>query len=436
MYSTKNIENVLLSELTRKQYDTFMKDVKNSPKLSDYSEDLSYKKIRNIRNSSTYKQIFGNKQRIWILFDDNISVSDNKHDEVLQIPEINNYIKIATSFLGSFNEYYEFNVSHLFKLIYDITYKKPDKLGTIFDEYRKPLYLLYWIKGYMPINNQIIKIGSYITQLINQLNKLNLNDWSHSTEMRQRDRLIKILTKFNNRDSDSELPQDLYIAGKNVPDEYVFKKTIKKRDKLWICISRYPADVAAMSTGQGWTSCQDLDPDKTKVHLDYSNGYNWHTKYEVALGTCVAYLIKESAIKRSKKNQNKPTKYDDRFKGKSFIPKTSLFPLLSPTARILIKPFYGTDKNTGQECIYLSTAGCIVYGDANQYRDWVDTVSDYIEQRQSHISGMFYLPDELWNERDNDFDRVEVSDGSITAYGGERQIMSDEEGHYETDEKY
>ena len=241
MYSTKNIENVLLAELTRTQYDKFMKDTINSPKLSDYSEDLSYKKIRNIRKSSTYKQIFGNKQRIWILFNDNISVLDNKHVEVLQISEINNYIKLATRFLGSSNEYYEFNVSHLFELIYDITYKKPDKLGTVFDEYRKPLYLLYWIKGYIPINNQIIKIGSYITQLINQLDKLiNLDGWGHGTERYQRDRLIQILAKFNNRDNDSELPQDLYIAGKNVPDEYVFKKTIKKRDKLWICISRYP----------------------------------------------------------------------------------------------------------------------------------------------------------------------------------------------------
>ena len=193
--------------------------------------------------------------------------------------------------------------------------------------------------------------------------------------------------------------------------------------------------MTAMSTGQGWTSCQDLDPNKTKVHLDYSNGYNWHTKYEVAMGTCVAYLIKTRYLRVSKKNQNKPTKYDDRFKGKSFIPKTSLFPLLSPTARILIKPFYGTDKNTGQECIYLSTAGCIVYGDDYGYRGWVDIVSDYIEQRQSHISGMFYLPDELWNERDNDFDSIKVSNGSIVGYTGERQTMSDEEGNYETDEK-
>ena len=340
-------------------------------------------------------------------------------------------------FFGSFNEYYEFNVSQLFKLIYDITYKKPDKLNTIFDHYGKIRYLLYWIKGYIPINNQIIKIGSYITQLINQLDKLiNLGSWGHGTERYQRDRLIQILAKFNNRDNDSKLPQDLYISGRNIPDEYVFKKTVKNRDKLWICISRYPADVAAMSTGQGWTSCQDLDPDKTKVHLDYSNGYNWHTKYEVALGTCVAYLIKESAIKRSKKNQNKPTKYDDRFEEKSSIPKTSLFPLLSPTARILIKPFYGVDKNTEQERIYLSTKGCIVYGDDYGYRGWVNVVNNYIEERQSDISGMFYLPDELWNERDNDFDRIEVSDGSIVGYDGKRQTMSDEEGHYETDEKY
>ena len=54
MYSTKNIENILLAELTRSQYDTFMEDVADST-------DLSYKEIRNVRNSETFRKVFGNK---------------------------------------------------------------------------------------------------------------------------------------------------------------------------------------------------------------------------------------------------------------------------------------------------------------------------------------------------------------------------------------
>ena len=57
MYSTKQLENILLAELTRTQYDTFMETVRDST-------DLSYKEIRNVRNSETFKKVFGNKQRI------------------------------------------------------------------------------------------------------------------------------------------------------------------------------------------------------------------------------------------------------------------------------------------------------------------------------------------------------------------------------------
>ena len=47
MYSTKQLEKILLAELTRTQYDTFMEDVADST-------DLSYREIRNVRNSETY----------------------------------------------------------------------------------------------------------------------------------------------------------------------------------------------------------------------------------------------------------------------------------------------------------------------------------------------------------------------------------------------
>ena len=55
MYSTKQLEKILLAELTRQQYNTFMEDVADST-------DLTYKEIRNIRNSDTFRKVFGNNQ--------------------------------------------------------------------------------------------------------------------------------------------------------------------------------------------------------------------------------------------------------------------------------------------------------------------------------------------------------------------------------------
>ena len=72
MYSTKTIEKILLAELSRNQYNSFMQDVKDS-------SDLSYKEIKNIRNSETFRKIFGNKERIWIPLDVENTIEEPLH---------------------------------------------------------------------------------------------------------------------------------------------------------------------------------------------------------------------------------------------------------------------------------------------------------------------------------------------------------------------
>ena len=188
-----------------------------------------------------------------------------------------------------------------------------------------------------------------------------------------------------------------------------------------------------MSTGQGWTSCQNLDHAGIKTRIDYTD-LNWHVKYDISLGTCVAYLIKESAIKRSMEKQNVPTKYDKRFKGKNFIPKTSLFPLLSPTARIAIKPFYGYNtSNEGQ--VYLSIGylpdmengrNTVLYGDTKYGEIFFDTVKSYLEERQADISGDFKIPDELYNESLGYHNVAVVKNGKIIDTFGDNMTMNEE----------
>ena len=62
MYSTKNIENILLAELLPNQYRDWMQDSQKSSKTS-------FRDMLKLRKSNVFQQIFGNKQRIWLKLD-------------------------------------------------------------------------------------------------------------------------------------------------------------------------------------------------------------------------------------------------------------------------------------------------------------------------------------------------------------------------------
>ena len=415
MYSTKQLEKILLAELTRTQYNTFMEDVADST-------DLSYKEIRNVRNSETFRKVFGNKQRIWIPLD--IEVDDN----------INGKQHYEQLYKRYSNDTVVRNLAHdIFKLfdVWEMITKDNGKQEIDLNQLKQSDLLLYWIKGYVKVNGRIFKFGTLINRLVGIAKKVYANyPWDLSMVTNT---LNKILEIFQNRKNQiDKLPKDLISEANNLTDEEIYGTSIKK-DKLYICISRYPADVAAMSTGQGWSSCQNLDHNETKTNIDYTS-LNWHVKYDISMGTCVAYLIKESAIKRSMQRQNKPTKYDDKFKGKTFIPKTSLFPLLSPTARIAIKPFYGYNtSNEGQ--VYLSIGflddmqngrDTVIYGDTKYAEIFFDTVNAYLEERQSDINGNFAIPDELYNESLGHHNVVEVRNGKVIDTFGDNMTMDEE----------
>lgn len=133
-----------------------------------------------------------------------------------------------------------------------------------------------------------------------------------------------------------------------------------------------------MSTGQDWTSCQDLAPQRDgDVHFDE---LNWHVKYDLTLGTCVVYVI-------DKKNIILSVKQED-----PFIPYYSL---MHPAARFLIKPFYNEDGSQ----IYL-TCGKVpaVYGRKGLCKKITEDVYEMLCKAQANISGTFYLPREVYHD--------------------------------------
>ena len=415
MYSTKNIENILIAELSRKQERKFMEDVSRNA-------GISYKEIWQIRKKEVYQRIFGNKYRIWIPLDIEVdSVNGNN---------INDYKELFNRYKDySLVNYIIINIYTNFVAVAKYFSQLPEEIDN-----HTPLetILLYWLKGYIRVGNNIIKVGTLIKKLQSLIKKrLTNTNISDKEETTLNDFLVNLdtaLADFNKRDRDERLPKELYTAGRNVPDEEIYGSTIKK-DKLWICISRHPADIGAMSTRQGWKSCQNLDKDELNT-VSYDN-LNWHVKYDVALGTCVAYLITESNIKRSKERQNVPNEYDDKFKGKNFIPKTSLFPLLSPTARTLIKPYFSED---GQVYLTIGTKP-VVYGDNTYFDVFTNTVNSYFEEKQSNINGFFRIPRELYNEAIGGRNMIEVKNGKILEVYGKNDMYhrENEIPHKDTD---
>lgn len=339
-YSIIKDIDVILEALTRNQYEQIMKDTSKATQKT-------YKDIRNVRNSPTFKQIFGNKQRIWKnvgIINSNVNIlsldRELMYDIFINMTRIYQYIT-ETNTKNNVLDYGMYNRSNILANM--------------------------WYDGYITINVDGKPVKYAIAKLLGTI----------------RDKIIKHSTQYYPDITRAEA--DKKIAELNE----IYKKFVARMDQLpeniavntspsWICISRYPADVASMSTGQGWTSCLDLNNDNIHDAVIYDI-LNSHVKYEVAYGTCIAYLINEKEIKMSKNT----------------APSNPLFPLLKPKARTLIKPFYNEDGE-----VYLSIGTQPkVYPKNSAYADILtDYVDNLLITRQSNISGEFTMPDELYND--------------------------------------
>ena len=182
MYSTKHLENILLAELTRKQYRQFMDDVADS-------SGLYFKQIRNVRNSDTFKKVFGNKQRIWIPLDIEVEYST---------------VDVKQKYERLFGKYYLYsnndsiidilyNIYPLLEIWDELTNKQEIDVSEIY----KYDMLLYWIKGYIRVNNRIFKIGTLINRLMGIAKKVYVNNSDKLQEIAAK--LSSILSNFKNR---------------------------------------------------------------------------------------------------------------------------------------------------------------------------------------------------------------------------------------------
>ena len=430
MYSTKNIEKILLAELSRWQYNQWMSD-------SLEQTDTTLRDTVKVYKNAAFQQIFGKERRIFLPIE--IKISNEERFE-LQKSSFNSfpaYIteRVIESYRIVYFAYF-ISISNIDRLT-DIKYLKQilDNVDDMFNIYHDEIeYISEYINGIIinPKTNKPEKFGKFIKKIIDLFIKNNI--WSKIQSNRNityifeqdygilkinendtkpqnvLEALQKILKTFNERKD--WFPQDYLAIFDNTPDQY------------YAVISRDPQDVGAMSTGQGWSSCQDLDKKMTKGKATESiqyNDYNWHTLYDVSKGTCVAYLVSAKKWKQSEKDfaqsradwfeQNKDKSAKDKIYFKNA-------PIKGATARIAIKPFYGIDKdNQGQ--LYLSIGiNPKVYGSTALQQYFIEIVNNYLISKQNNTEGQFVIPRELYNEGIGNHNIIEVKNGKIVDISG------------------
>ena len=423
MYSTKNIENILLAELSRNQYNRWMSDSLEHSKST-------LKNIVNLYKTPTFQSIFNGKRRIFIPLELEKITEEEKHS--IQINYY--YDKMPYQIREIISNYIKF----VYIIYFLLTSEKVDDVIYDADDMVTADSVLKFINGTIinPKTNKPEKFAKFVQKLIdlsiknNILEKIESNaNLARSIDFYQDEIKIKgkspqnvfealqmIINQFNGRKD--WIPQKVLSVFNEVTDKY------------YAVISCDPQDVGAMSTGQGWTSCQDLDK-KGKGNIVY-NKWNWHTLYDVPKGTCVAYLLSEQKWKQSEKDFTKArADWFEQNKDKSAKEKMYFknAPIKGATARIAIKPFYGIeDKNKGQ--IYLSIGdNPIVYGTTSIEKYFVAAVNEYLITKQSFLNGEFKIPRELYNEglgNDSHFSDkniIIVKNGKIAGTSGYNDMM-------------
>ena len=434
MYSTKNIEKILLAELSRWQYNQWMSD-------SLEQTDTTLRDTVKVYKNAAFQQIFGKERRVFIPIEVDLTEEDKKSLQQATLSEIPEQLlkNIKNSYYIVYFIYFLL-INNNINSPYDIT-------GNVLDmmhKYDTFEYIIMYMNGTIinPETNKPEKFGKFVQKLISLFNKSDLPEEIESNANIKKflNKLYQFISLVNNKKSKETLrPQNvietLQFILKNFserkdwfPKEYLsaFDNT---PDQYYAVISRDPQDIGAMSTGQGWSSCQDLDKKMTKGKSTESvqyNEHNWHTLYDVSKGTCVAYLVSAKKWKQSEKDFTKAR--SDWFKqNKDKSAKEKMYfknaPIKGATARIAIKPFYGIDKDN--QCqLYLSIGtNPKVYGSTTLEKYFVETVNNYLISKQNNTEGQFVIPRELYNESIGNHNIVEVKSGKIIGTSGYNTML-------------
>ena len=382
----KAISSILLAALNRQQYRQLMQDTKDSA-------DKSFGEIIKNRNSKTHRKIFGNKQRVWIKLDTLYTDKEQLKSEYLDSNELKN--GSGADSLKKIKECIKDVIYGYYALENDISTAETIANQYV-DKFSNNTLIDMYVNGYIinPITNRRDKLGKFQQKILDQLTKKGNQEFDG------------IIDKIKQEHKEFNLRKEKTKDGNRIIREDILMLWDESTGIDWYaCITRSPQDIGAISTGQGWTSCQNLDKDKSG-NIEYDS-LNWHIKYDIALGTCAAYLMSSAAIARSKEEFGRATKN---------------FPLLNPTARISIKPFYSADGE-----LYLSIGtDPVTYGGSVYLNNFVVTVNSYLEKKQADINGKFTMPNALYNESIGNRDTITVKNGIIVKTSGKNNTYNDE----------
>ncbi len=226
---------------------TFIENINTLLAALKPSQYREYWKVWNAKFRDRYKDIFGNKYRIYLDYP-----SDGTEEidpEVTTIIQKINEIFMETPYTGGYTirnakDYIE-------GYAYKIGENKKAKIGKLLNSALK-----HWEKDLNVSNNPK-------SESIKAFSGLRVDEIKH------------LLKKFNDRPS--------------------YKQMIKSK---LVCISRHPYDIAGMSTDRRWTSCMRLE-DKEK-YID-AGSFSHKIKDDIKEGTLIAYLVE-----KDDKNINDP----------------------------------------------------------------------------------------------------------------------------------
>jgi hypothetical protein len=239
-------------------------------------------------------------------------------EEALKKPLFTSTMKTAMRHIENEPEDFQWNPQYLEKEFRESPLEKDAKafrlfipLGSpvkyriikLFDKYGLKLISYKTGKVVSPVPGATypLNIGAVLTDLINNKGLMKKYDivLRNDEDKKEAIELLRLFAK----DNDNRLKDD-------------GTTTISSNDEpKWVVISRHPYDVAGMSTGREWTSCQDLE----------DGGLCHYVPQDIAAGSIVAYLIKDSDRKATVKRGDV---------------------LRWPLSRILIKPYLNNKGET------------------------------------------------------------------------------------------
>jgi len=188
---------------------------------------------------------------------------------------------------------------------------------------------------------------------------------SRKKEVRFGKILNNVLKVIKNKSENFELKDVAEIKRLNTMFN---QREVNPKEKVYLVLSRHPYDIAGMSTGRGWTSCQTLD----------NREYTISIASTIEAGKLICYFCRESDtinIKDSSGNVHSPNE-----KGKLNREKRGAINIniQKPLGRVLVKTYTYNGNNIDFDdknfVLRVSSPYGTIFDDAQlKLQEWLDT---------------------------------------------------------------